>query len=391
MLSRLLKDRASLARSQSFITSVPRAFKPESNPEILPPPRTSPVETDFLNLLNSVNLVGSTSWMVFPFIGPFGPYIAPSASAVLSAIVGLEPFMSRKENYHPAPGIADRAMLAEASLQAVLNIYKHTPNHPVLGTVLQDMSNQYSAHAPNIYEIAKALTPLLLGRAVTIAEYMSARAYGRAYGSELDSRARQALCWLPWTTEWSTNDSADAFLQGLNCMTLPVFGAEADTYNFLGGLISRAVTPSLQPPLPLVSQASKDALSTVLPHILDYSNIDNMGPWYHDASTILCQRALLADAALSSLRRLSCDQLDQFTLRAGVPQQEGDIFDFIKSVLQKLGPYSRLVAQSSISEVMPNLLDAVDPRRKMRFTASEFHTHPNLYRCANPDASYRYL
>ncbi|KAJ8509126.1 hypothetical protein ONZ45_g8679 [Pleurotus djamor] len=348
-----------------------------------------PIDRGFLDTLHSVDQVGSKSDV--SLMGPLGPLVAPAAGALLGAIVGIEPSFSRKQFSSPTLDIVDRALLAEVSLQVILNVKKASPDNPFLRILLQDISTQYVAHAPDIYEIAKALSPRLMKCAYQIAGSMLSKIWKTPVGymHPASFPEPQPLTGLPTTAEWSTIVASDAFVKGLCEATLPVIGVQQNPLHFLGGVISRAVTvPSEYPPL--VSQASKDALPIILPHLLDYSNVDGIGHLTHVASKTICQRALVADAALTSLRKLPRSYLDRFGT-IGPQGKPETMFAYIKRTLQTFGPDMRSAAQFAFHMITPNLMDVVSPKRKMGFSAppSKNRIHPNIHYYLNVEATYR--
>ncbi|KAJ8509555.1 hypothetical protein ONZ45_g8306 [Pleurotus djamor] len=181
-----------------------------------------PIDRGFLDTLSSVDLVGSKSDV--SLMGPLGPLVAPAAGALLGAIVGIEPSFSRKQFSSPTLDIVDRALLAEVSLQVILNVKKASPDNPFLRILLQDISTQYVAHAPDIYEIAKALSPRLMKCAYQIAGSMLSKIWKTPVGymHPASFPEPQSLTGLPTTAEWSTIVASDAFVKGLCEATLPV-------------------------------------------------------------------------------------------------------------------------------------------------------------------------
>ncbi|KAJ8456598.1 hypothetical protein ONZ45_g18657 [Pleurotus djamor] len=330
------------------------------------------VEEGFFDVLKSIARVGSSVVTAgAPFLGPIGSIVAPVAGGLLGAIAGQESTISAVINRSGepiAPGTAERAVLAEASLQGVLNLLDQDPNHPVLQTVLSDMSKQYLDYAPKVDEIAMALAPQLTECALDIAGFK----FDRAVKAPQSQEATVDLTPKPLTgiPLGEAGGIDEPFVEGLLSATVPVAGAEEGAFDFLGGLITKAVSVAK----PLVSRAAKYAVTDIIPHLLNgagaessFESTTTVSPAAQSASQLVFKRALVADAALTALRKLPRDQLNQLkvTSVAGQSQEEG-IFDFIKSTVQKIGPYALGAAKTAIKNIAPTLIDAAASKIKER-------------------------
>ncbi|KAJ8502992.1 hypothetical protein ONZ45_g11253 [Pleurotus djamor] len=332
-------------------------------------------EEGFLDTFRKIAKIGSGVISIgAPFLGPIGAIVGPVAGGLLSAIAGQESVITAVINRSGdpiAPGIAERAVLAEASLQGLFNVYEKDPNNAVLKMVLSDMSKEYLDHAPNVDEIATALTPQLMECALDLASYK----YGRAtialsnpWDNHESTLERRPL--MDSASEAELGGSQEAFVGGLLSATLPVPGAEEGAFDFLGPLIKDAIRVAK----PLVSRGAKYALTNILPHLLSNAGTEasfdsavTMTPATQTGAKLVFQRALMADAALTVLRKLPQTQLDQLTVTHGESHTESQteaIFDYIKSAVQKIGPSALAAAKGAIKNLVPTLVDAVASQLK---------------------------
>lgn len=126
-------------------------------------------EEGFLDVLKSIAKVGAG---VFPIAGSvfefMGGAVGTAAGAILGAVseaalMGSESGPS--ESTLVKSGVAERAMLAEASLQAVLSL----PSTPESQAVIQHMSTIWQGAPPNVDLLAKALAPQISATALSLA------------------------------------------------------------------------------------------------------------------------------------------------------------------------------------------------------------------------------
>ncbi|KAL0949110.1 hypothetical protein HGRIS_009197 [Hohenbuehelia grisea] len=371
----------------NFVSTEAGEATPGPAPPGPPPVVRTPehgVEEGFLDVIKSIAKIGSTALSLgAPLLGPVGAVVGPVAGGLLGAIAGQESTidaMVKRTGDPIAPATAERAVLAESSLQAVLSIYNEDPHHPVLKPIFAHMSNEYMTHAPDVDTIATQLAPQLTESALDLAGFKLGRAL-IAPPSATESEPelpRKALNGLPspHSSEAFTGQE-EAFVEGLLGATVPIAGAEEGAFDFLGPLITKAVKVAK----PLVSRAAKYAVKDILPHLVGQiagsGNATNSEsafapttPATQEASRLLFKRALLADAALSALTTLPKDQLKTLKVKHTVlgqthPQEEG-IFDFVKSTAQRLGPYALKATKAAIKRLGPGLVDATAAMLKER-------------------------
>lgn len=88
-------------------------------------------------------------------IDDVGQFVSVAAGSFVSYVVGAEAISSRKEA--KVPGVPERTLLAEASLQAVLAIEQSDEMDEIIPT----MKGNWTANAPQIHQISELLAPYL--------------------------------------------------------------------------------------------------------------------------------------------------------------------------------------------------------------------------------------
>lgn len=339
--------------------------KPEETTEVVPSGNT---ETDFeiieentpttseedasndtdifyevLKTVASLESLDSTS----PLLESASNSVSITAGALVSYIVGAETISSGAAT--KISGASERALLAEASLEAVLAIEES----PELDEILEHMRKNWTENAPKVDEVAGLLASYLKEAARDIATY---RETDNNEVGQSTKRKRRALAirHFPGT---NANDTGKDFIKGLFGPTLPLAGRE-DGFSSLGPVLRSAISAVEQ----LVSQAGKTAVVERGPKLLEKatsrgtelaSEIDE------EASRILLQRAIMADAALQAIFSLSKEKLDALKL---IPLDEvsieENIFDFLKRVVQDLGPFALYPAKHGVKKFTSLLIDA---------------------------------
>lgn len=298
---------------------------------------------EVLKTVASLESLDSTS----PLLEAASNSVSITAGALVSYIVGAETISSGAAT--KISGAAERALLAEASLEAVLAIEES----PELGEILEHMQKNWTENAPKVDEVAGLLASYLKEAARDITTY---RETDNNEVGQSTKRKRRALAirHFPGT---NTNDTGKDFIKGLFGPTLPLAGRE-DVFSSLGPVLRSAISAVEQ----LVSQAGQTAVAERVPKLLEKaasrgtelaSEIDE------EASRILLQRAIMADAALQAIFSLSKEKLDALKL---IPLDaisiEEDIFDFLKRVVQDLGPLALYPAKHGVKKFTSLLIDA---------------------------------
>ncbi|KAJ8515368.1 hypothetical protein ONZ45_g7202 [Pleurotus djamor] len=341
----------------------------------LPPPNPIPAKLTmpFLDVLATVSV---SERFGSPSLSPVGSLVAPVAGGVLGAIAGAVEHPSLIDC--TALGVAERAMLAEVSLQAILvGLFEPSrttpPDDPIINIVLADMEKQYLDNPINLAGFASTLSPWLMNYGLDIAEFKFARMLESPRRRTIRDpivlgRERKPLNGLPSSQE--NVNKHPAFVEGLLEATLPVVHADEGAFDFLGPLIMKAgnATTTLQT---LSSDPVWDALTNFRWNLLDLlaagSNVytGHLTPNARLTSIIRFQRALSADQALSALMKLPRDKLDQLKVKriTGGRMREEGILDFIKSTLQTMGPYPLEVARRAVEQLTP-FIHKKNSRRK---------------------------
>ncbi|KAL6412992.1 hypothetical protein AUP68_02487 [Ilyonectria robusta] len=273
--------------------------------------------------------------------------VSITAGALLSYIVGAETISSGAAT--KISGAAERALLAEASLEAVLAIEES----PELDEILEHMQKNWNENAPKVDEVAGLIVSYLKEAARDIATY---RETDNNEVGQSTKRKRRALA-IRNFPGLNTNDTGKDFIKGLFGPTLPLAGRE-EIFSSLGPVLRSAISAVEQ----LVSQAGQTAVAERGLKLLEKatsrgaelaSEIDE------EASRVLLQRAIMADAALQALFSLSKEKLDALKLipLGEVPVEE-DIFDFLKRVVQDRGPLALYPAKHAVKKFTPLLIDA---------------------------------
>ncbi|KAI8627468.1 trypsin-like serine protease [Xylariaceae sp. FL1651] len=298
--------------------------------------------------------VGKTALpFVSPLLGPAGGPVSAVAGAALgamakacaeSAMDGMESHPSSTEQ--AAKGSTERAILAEASLQAVLQM-DHTP---LSQKILDDMQNTYTNLAPNVKYIAPKLAPGLLSSAYKIT-------VDKNYVQK-NKVERRTLSAMPLKGDWS--ESSFESNDFVNCMMQPTRPLEGEEGFF--GDFGNVLSAAFQVGKPLLHAGAKYGL-TLLNKTLAESSFDaesSLGNHDAQAAELVAKRAIMGEAALQAVMKLKKSELDRLQLvsASGDVQEEGFI-DFVKTAAQKIGSVVKETAPSVIKAVLPLVVDAL--------------------------------
>ncbi|GAO13569.1 hypothetical protein UVI_02015580 [Ustilaginoidea virens] len=331
-------------------------------------------EEGFLDVFKTVARIGSSvAPLAGGLLGPAGGIIGTVAGGILGSL--SEATAAATESELADNGAAERALLAEACLGAVLRLPK---DHPIAKKIIGHMTRNYNLHAPNIDAIAAAITPAVTGAAVDITSdrYSQVLKQGVPTGREPLLPAKP----LGVTAPESAFGEGSGFVEGLFGPTRPVPGAEG-FFDWVGPVLNTAVSVAT----PIVSSAAKTVITDVAPKLLNQvvgSLVGGAGgppargtesadvtegilaqPVLLSQKTpqvrLLLKRALVADAALQALQSLPADQLKGLKVMPATPggQTEG-FFDSIKSAVQKMGPSVLSTAKAAAKTIAPVLIQA---------------------------------
>ncbi|KAF4950454.1 hypothetical protein FSARC_13190 [Fusarium sarcochroum] len=309
-------------------------------------------EEGFLDVFKKIANVGSKLVpLASPFLGPVGGILGPAVGGLLGSLAESE--FSENPDIK-TEGIAERAMLAEAALQAVL-ASEHTEG---LTEVVSKMERIWRVSAPKVDFLAPVVTPIvaecgsgLVGQRQRLENSRTPKSH---YGQPRRSLGVDF-------SESSVGGAEAAFIQGLMGPTRQVAGEEG-MFDWLGPVLKKAVDVAK----PLASQAASAALSGlggVIKNALGAeSTISDPSNQHEEATRILLKRAVMADAALQALMTMPSHKLEQLK---PVNPETGDaegIFDFIKDTVQKLGPLALDTAKQAAKTYLPRLIDSASQK-----------------------------
>lgn len=276
-------------------------------------------------------------------IDDVGQFVSVAAGSLVSHVVGAETISSGKAT--KLSGVSERAVLAEASLQAVFAIEQSTE----LDEIIAAMKDNWTAHAPQVERLSELLAPYLAEAARCIVEYhQEDEAAGNVSTSKALKRRNLGIRQFP------VIDATKGFVKGLFEPTLPLAGRE-DVFSSLGPALRSAVSAVEQ----IIGQAGAAAVDANTPKLLTKYKGPDPSAGDIEATRVLVQRAIMADAAyqaLSTLPREKLQALKVIPLDAELPPAD-NIFDFIKNVIQKIGPVCLHDARQAVHKFFPLLVD----------------------------------
>ncbi|KAL5590617.1 hypothetical protein FOBRF1_014174 [Fusarium oxysporum] len=299
-------------------------------------------EESFFDTLKSVAHVGRDAFPVAsPFLGSIGGHLSAVAGTLLGSLT--ESALSQSTDI-VAHGPAERAVLAEAALQAVLA----SEHDEYVTEVINKMGQFWKAGAPKADTLAPAITPILAQCSVELSNQVAPETED-SKGPYFRDRRRLEVD----ITESAAMNGGAAFIQGILGPTRQLEGGR-DVAQWLGPVLITAVSESK----PLTSKPASAVLSGLGRLDREELSIESStSSANEDATRILIKRAVLADAALQAVMSLPRERLDRFRPVDGDGDVTG-IFDFMKDVVQKLGPIALDVAKRTAIKFGPRLISA---------------------------------
>ncbi|KAL7754974.1 hypothetical protein ACKLNR_014731 [Fusarium oxysporum f. sp. zingiberi] len=275
-------------------------------------------------------------------IDDVGQFVSVAAGSLVSHVVGAETISSGKAT--KLSGVSERALLAEASLQAVFAVEQSNE----LDEIIAAMKENWTINAPQVEQLSELLAPYLAEAARCIIEYHQEDEAGNVSAAKAPKRRNLGIRQFP------TSEATKGFVKGIFEPTLPLAGRE-DVFSSLGPVLRSAVSAVEQ----IVCQAGNTAVDVITPKLL--TKYQGTAPSAGDieATRVLVQRAIMADAAyqaLSTFPREKLQVLRVIPLDAELPQAD-NIFDFIKNVIQKIGPVCLHDAKQAVHKFVPLLVD----------------------------------
>ncbi|KAK7447303.1 hypothetical protein CaCOL14_011701 [Colletotrichum acutatum] len=319
-------------------------------------------EEGFFDIIRSIaKVAGPVVSTVTPFLGPIGGPIGAIAGGILSTVGGAESALEDGNATAAVEtainsGATERAVLAEASLQALLKL----EDTPETAEILHTINSKYNAFRPKLDAIAKVAQPQLTEAGLHLAHRQIAKIQERGASGFQESDIelpREQLRGL----QYNQQGSQGAFVQGLLAPTRPVSGEEG-FFDSLGSVLSKGISFAK----PFIASAAQGALSGVIGRLGGgaESSIDTPAVGSHEYATLLAfKRAAAAEAALQTLMALPKEKLD--LLRVSEPQNgEEGFFDVIKAGVQKIAPSVLDIAKTAMRKVVPVIVDAASQKIK---------------------------
>ncbi|KAJ4248445.1 hypothetical protein NW762_012782 [Fusarium torreyae] len=319
------------------------------------PIRAQPAESGeegFLDVFKVIANVGSKLVpLASPFLGPVGGILGPAVGGLLGSLAESE-FSGTPDI--KTNGTAERAMLAEAALQAVL-ASEHTEG---LTEVVGKMERIWRVSAPKVDFLAPAVAPIVAecgSGLVGQHQRLDISRTNKFYPGQ--SRRSLGVDF----SESSIGGEEAAFVQGLMGPTRQVAGEEG-MFDWLGPVLKTAYEVAK----PIASQAASAALSglggVIKSALGAESTISDPSSQHEEATRILLKRAVMADAALQALMTLPSHKLEQLKPRNPETGDAEGIFDFIKDTVQKLGPLALDTAKQAAKTYLPRLIDSASQK-----------------------------
>ncbi|EXL68271.1 hypothetical protein FOPG_15662 [Fusarium oxysporum f. sp. conglutinans race 2 54008] len=275
-------------------------------------------------------------------IDDVGQFVSVAAGSLVSHVVGAETISSGKAT--KLSGVSERALLAEASLQAVFAIEQSSE----LDEIIAAMKANWTTNAPQVEQLSELLAPYLAEAARCIIEYHQEDEAGNVTAAKAPKRRNLGIRQFP------TSEATKGFVKGIFEPTLPLAGRE-DVFSSLGPVLRSAVSAVEQ----IVCQAGNTAVDVITPKLL--TKYQGTAPSAGDieATRVLVQRAIMADAAYQALSTFPREKLQVLRVippDAELPQAD-NIFDFIKNIIQKIGPVCLHDAKQAVHKFVPLLVD----------------------------------
>ncbi|RGP59197.1 glutamyl endopeptidase [Fusarium sporotrichioides] len=313
-------------------------------------------EEGFLDVFKTIANVGSKIIpLASPFLGPVGGILGPAVGGLLGSLAESE--LSDNPDIK-TEGTAERALLAEAALQAIL-ASEHTEG---LTEVVGKMQRIWKVDAPKVDYLAPVIAPIVAECGQSFIRERQHPVQGRTVKNSI-SQSRRSLG-IDMSESTFGGEEA-AFVQGLMGPTRQVAGEEG-MFDWLGPVLKQGAVLAK----PLVSQAASAALSglggLIKKSLGAESTIADVSPEHEEATKILLKRAVMADTALQALMTLPSDKLEQLKpINPETGEAEG-IFDSIKDTVQKLGPIALDTAKQAAKTYLPRLIDSATQKVSSR-------------------------
>lgn len=290
-----------------------------------------------------------------PFLGPAGPSIAGIAGVALGAMSQMcesafEPgtqtlHMIQKITPEQMDGCAQRAVLAEAALQAALKL---DDSHPDAKEIMRSMEKSYASMT-----LQKSLPSKLFSciAAPGLGIAMDQKVLIRPGTPQINQTPPQAA--LNAAEAAFYNPTEAAFAQELLAAT-PRLPAEEGFFDTLGSTIKKGLMYAT----PFIKQTAKDGINAVLADWESTEAAINTTTSENILAERLFRRAIVAEYALQAVQKVEPSKLNDIKLIdvEGYEMSEG-FFDYMKTAIQTVGRQIIQTAPDVIRNVNPVALD----------------------------------
>ncbi|UPL00234.1 hypothetical protein LCI18_011168 [Fusarium solani-melongenae] len=309
-------------------------------------------EEGFMDIFKAVANVGSKVLpLASPLLGPVGGILGTTVGGILGSLA--ESGISEDPDRSGNNGAPERAILAEAALQAVL-ASEHTEG---LAEVVKKMENIWRVNAPKVDLLAPAVTPIVAQYGSELVSQHKGSQHSHSHAQKFGHVQPRRSLGVDFS-ESSFGGEEAAFIQGLMGPTRQAAGEEG-LFDWLGPVLKTAVNVAK----PIATQA----LGGLIKGALGAESTVSDSPKEHEEATkILLKRAVMADTALQALMTLPSHKLEQLK---PVNPETGDaegFFDFVKDTVQKLGPMALDTAKQAAKTYLPRLIDAAGQKVSSR-------------------------
>ncbi|KZL65429.1 atp synthase f1 [Colletotrichum incanum] len=322
-------------------------------------------EEGFFDVIRSIaRVAGPVVSNVTPFLGPIGGPIGAIAGGILSTVGGAESAIIDGNTFDVVEnsinsGATERAVLAEASLQALLKLERSHETDELLHTI----KSKYNAFSPKLDAIAKVAQPQLTEAGLHLAHRQMAKIQERGAAGTQESEIelpREQLRGVNVSALQQQQGQQAAFVQGLLAPTRPVSGEEG-FFDFLGPVLTKGIGFAK----PFIASAAQGALNGVIGRLGGGAESSfDAPPGTHEHATLLAfKRAAAAEAALQTLMTLPKYKLDRLRINDPQAGEEG-FFDVIKAGVQTIAPAVIDVAKTAVRRVVPIIVDTASQKIK---------------------------
>lgn len=335
---------------------------------------SSPEAEGFLDVLKSIGSVVSTvGQAVVPavstaLLGPVGAPISAIAGTALgvlgkvcseSALDGAE---SSAEEMHANTdrmvknGEVQRAVVAEATLQALEKLHKVNPAHPGLKRLHAHMGQSYDTMRPCLKVLAPHFKHHLIRAAAVLG--CSTDIIEKSRAPTITSDRAQPIVSASQDTAESLFSGRRDFAIALLEPTKQLKGEEA-FFDTVGSFFKKALEVST-PVLRETAAAGLVAISKRLAASSATESAAESGESADEtnAATLVLKRAAMAECALQAVSTLNAQQLADLRISSDHDHHQESIklMDFIKGAAQKIGGVVQKAAPIIINHVIPAVI-----------------------------------